>query len=246
MKHSRQSLLLASKENNNNDDDSELYVETVKDLGKRAALTSAIAGSVLVSSMVAGAQLYNSQVSTPAGFQRVPLQYIAALGDPTANSGGGADAWGLWRQDPGPRGVWLRDYEANLKQSNFVAPNGWTFNPADWWLEEHGLIMEAPVFPVPPGRYLVTGNRAVTTGLTIQEDGSWKLDDDNAKLYDVTHLPCRSARYRPTKTTIEKGMCGPSSARPLDFPVRPGAEMPDVAGCDKVDYAVLFLIGKAV
>jgi len=97
--------------------------------------------------------------------------------------------------------------------------------------------MESPQFPMPPGRYLVTGGRMVTTGLTIEKDGSWKLDE--GKLYDVTHLPCRSARYRPT----EGG--GPKTADLRDFPVAPGAEMPKVAGCDKQDYAVLFLVGKA-
>jgi hypothetical protein len=35
-------------------------------------------------------------------------------------------------------------------------------------LEEHGLIMEKPAFPLPPGHYLGTGNRDVTTVLTIQ------------------------------------------------------------------------------
>ncbi len=42
-------------------------------------------------------------------FKPVPLQYIAALGDPKAMSGMGAQTWGLWRVDPGPRGVRLKD-----------------------------------------------------------------------------------------------------------------------------------------
>lgn len=98
--------------------------------------------------------------------------------------------------------------------------------------------MEAPKFPVPPGRYLVTGGRMVTTGLTIGKDGSWKLDE--GKLYDVTHLPCRSARYTPNAANGS-----PYTAQQSDFPVTPGAEMPKVEGCDKQDYAVLFLVGKA-
>ena len=40
-------------------------------------------------------------------FRRIPTQFIAALGDPGATSGSGAQLWGLWRLDPGPRGVRL-------------------------------------------------------------------------------------------------------------------------------------------
>jgi hypothetical protein len=36
-------------------------------------------------------------------FRRIEPQYIAALGDPGATSGNGAQSWGLWSQDPGPR-----------------------------------------------------------------------------------------------------------------------------------------------
>ena len=32
----------------------------------------------------------------------IPTQYIAALGDPGATSGTGAESWGLWPEDPGP------------------------------------------------------------------------------------------------------------------------------------------------
>jgi hypothetical protein len=34
----------------------------------------------------------------------------------------------------------------------------------------------------------------VTTTLTIHADERWELAD-GATLYDVTHLPCRAARY---------------------------------------------------
>lgn len=189
----------------------------------------------LASSLVAGAQLFMAQAYTPSGFKRIPTQFIAALGDPNANSGQESNEWGRWRLDPGPRGVWLRQYKDQLQDG--VAPAGWKFDSNDWWLEEHGLIMEAPEFPLPPGRYLVTGGRMVTTGLTITANGGWKLDD-NAKLYDVTHLPCRSARYHPNS-----GNGSPLTAKTSDFPVSPGAVMPKVAGCDKQDYAVLFVIG---
>jgi hypothetical protein len=172
------------------------------------------------------------------------LQYIAALGDPHAKSGTGAQAWGLWRRDPGPRGVPLDRY-ARLK-SEGVAPAQWKFDSADWWLEEHGLIMEKPDFPVPPGRYLVTGDREVTSVLTIHPKGSdgnqrWELAD-GATLFDVTHLACRSARYTPA---AGKDSCSPASARQAAFPVRPGATMPAVDGCSKQDYAVLIVIAVA-
>lgn len=212
------------------------------DSERRQTLINAVAGGLLLSTAVASGQFYLAQAYAPDGFRRIsPTRFIAALGDPKANAGTNAQDWGLWVQDPGPRGVWLRDYQKVLLNSNqHRAPAGWTFDKNDWWLEEHGLIMEAPTFPVPTGRYLVTGGRAVTTGLTIDSSGNWKLDG-GATLYDVTHLPCRSARYRPKD---EFG--GPSTANPSDFPVLPGAPMPSVAGCDKQDYAVLFLVGKPV
>jgi hypothetical protein len=98
--------------------------------------------------------------------------------------------------------------------------------------------MESPTFPLAPGRYLVTGGRSVMTGLTVAADGHWQLDQGT--LYDVTHLPCRSARYRPVQSDAS-----PRNARSSDFPVRPGARMPSVPGYEQQDYAVLFVVGKA-
>merc|ERR1719198_291169 len=101
--------------------------------------------------------------------------------------------------------------------------------------------MEAPDFPLPAGRYLVTGGRETTAELTITADSQWSLSaprgtssDVPAKLYDVTHLPCRAARYSGST---------PASAKQADFPVTPGASMPAVEGSKKVDYAVLFVVG---
>ncbi|MBT6042308.1 MAG: hypothetical protein HOH14_02310 [Gammaproteobacteria bacterium] len=34
-------------------------------------------------------------------FQRIPVQYIAALASPEASSGNNAQQWGIWRKDPG-------------------------------------------------------------------------------------------------------------------------------------------------
>ena len=179
-------------------------------------------------------------------FQRISTQYIAALGDPGATSGSGAQSWGLWPLDPGPRGVELNSY-TRLKDAGGVAPSRWKFDGTDWWLEEHGLIMEQPTFPLPPGKYLVTGHREMTAVLTIHPadkngDRRWELDN-GATLYDVTHLACRSARYRPA---ISDGSCSPANVQKTAFPVAPGRAMPPVEGCKKQDYAVLIVIGVSL
>jgi len=175
-------------------------------------------------------------------FKRIPTQFIAALGDPDASSGSGAETWGLWRKDPGPRGVWLNNYE-QLKAAGGVAPAQWKFDLTDWWLDENGLIMEKPTFSVPAGKYIVTGDRETISMLTVHPadaDGvkRWELAK-GAKLYDVTHLPCRSARYTPAGAA---NSCSPANAPKHAFRVTPGAPMPPVAGCNKQDYAVLFII----
>lgn len=179
-------------------------------------------------------------------FKHVSLQYIVALGDPTASSGTGAQLWGLWLQDPGPRGCMLGDYE-KLKSSGGIAPAQWKFDNKDWWLEEHGSIMEKPKFPLQPGKYVVTGGREVTSVLTVypmDQNGEerWELDN-GAKLYDVTHLPCHAARYTPEN---RDNSCTPTMAQRTVFPVAPGVPMPSIKGCNKQEYAVLFVTGVAV
>ncbi len=174
--------------------------------------------------------------------KRIPTQYIAALGDKDAKSGADAQTWGLWPVDPGPRGVRLSNYES-LKSHGGVAPAKWLFNNTSWWLEEHRLIMEQPVFPVVPGKYVVTGGREASAVLTIEPKGSdgkqrWQLNN-GATLYDVTHLGCRAANYTPT----ESAACTPEQAAQENFPVQPGAAMPPVAGCNKQDYQVLIVVG---
>ena len=179
-------------------------------------------------------------------FKRIEPQFIAALGDPKATSGNGAQSWGFWNQDPGPRACKLDHYD-QLKAAGGVAPAQWKFDPSDWWLEEHGFIMEKPSFPLPPGKYLVTGDRNVTTVLTIQpkdKDGNqrWELAD-GATLYDVTHLECRSARYTPSTAN---NSCSPANVQTKGFPVNPAAAMPAVNGCRKQEYAVLIVVGLPV
>jgi len=183
---------------------------------------------------------------TQTRFKPMRTQFIAALGDPDASSGTGAQSWGLWREDPGPRAVWLSDYE-QLETAGGITPAGWQFQPAAWWLEENGRIMEQPEFGVPPGRYVVTGNRQVTSVLTIHApdaDGNqrWELKN-GATLHDVTHLGCRSALYTPA---ADGDSCSPAEAQKTDFPVQPGAAMPAVQGCHKQDYQVLIVIGRIV
>jgi hypothetical protein len=70
----------------------------------------------------------------------------------------------------------------------------------------------------------------------------WELDG-GATLHDVTHLGCRSGRYRPAAGA---GSCSPERARQSAFPVAPGAAMPPIEGCVKQDYSVLIVIGIAV
>lgn len=181
-----------------------------------------------------------------AVIEPIETQYIAALGKPDAKSGTGAQSWGLWTVDPGPRGVRLMSV-STLQGNGNLAPAGWKFDDADWWLEENGLIMEQPTFPLAPGRYVVTGGRTKTATLTIHPkdasgDQAWELDG-GATINDVTHLRCRAARYRPADGAQT---CSPTKAQDRRFPVELGAPMPAVDGCRKQDYAVLIVIGMVV
>ena len=176
-------------------------------------------------------------------FKPVPAQYIASLAKPGETSGDNAQTWGLWTVDPGPRGVRLDNYE-QLLAAGGVAPAQWQFDESAWWLEENGLIMEAPEFPLPPGRYLVTGGRKVLTALNvypIDENGNsrWELEH-GVMLHDVTHLGCRSAIYKPATSTAS---CSPKNAPRDAFRVAPGDPMPSVEGCNKQDYSVLIVVG---
>jgi hypothetical protein len=181
-----------------------------------------------------------------SAFAPGPTQYIAALGDPGSTSGDDAALWGFWSVDPGPRGVWTTDYD-DLIANGGTAPDGWQFDATAWWLEEHGLIMEAPSFPLPPGQYVVTGGREVTSVLTVSAPDAngqqaWSLAD-GATIYDVTHLRCRAALY----TAVAKAQsCTPDKTPTEAFPMSPGISMPAVEGCSKQDYQVLIVMGMMV
>lgn len=178
-------------------------------------------------------------------FQPMPTQFIAALGDPRSTSGTDAATWGLWDVDPGPRGVRLRNF-SELKANAGRAPAGWQFDQAAWWIEENGLLMEAPRFPLPAGKYVVTGGRETTAVLTVsapKADGSqdWALSDA-ANIYDVTHLKCRAAVY----VAKDNQACSPEKVSTQRFPLDIGAVMPSVEGCSKLDYQVLIVIGMMI
>lgn len=177
-------------------------------------------------------------------YRPIKTQFIAALGDPGANSGVGAETWGYWHTDPGKTGVWLRLFPV-LKAAGGFAPGNWQFDENDWWLDENGLIMPKPVFEMEPGKYVVTGEREVTTTLTVHKKDdngvqAWELAD-NATLHDVTHMPCRSARYTPL---TPESNCTPANADKSKFKVAPGSIMPDVPNCHRQDYSVLIVIGR--
>lgn len=198
-------------------------------------LCTMLSGSVFSSTTVTSDQITYRPIQT---------QFIAALGDPNANSGVGAESWGYWHSDPGKTGVWLRLFPV-LKAAGGYGPGNWKFDETDWWLDENGLIMQKPVFEMEPGQYVVTGEREVTTILTVHEKDTqgvqaWELADD-AKLFDVTHMPCRSARYTPLNAD---SLCTPANADKSKFKVAPGSVMPDVPGCHRLDYSVLIVIGR--
>lgn len=208
---------------------------------RRSFLQSA-AATLLAPATLAAFAVLAGPAHARTAYRQIDTQFIAALAAPTEARGTNAHLWGLWEKDPGPRGVWLSLAPALAAAG--IAPAGWAYDPQEWWLEEHGLIMEKPKFPLPPATYVVTGGRALTTTLTIgasTAEGTqpWSLAEGT--IADVTHLACRAAVYTPEAAT----QCTPAEARPYDFPVTPGATMPPVAGCHKRDYAVLFVIGMA-
>ncbi len=222
---------------------SQLNADSTLTPGLIGALQKTLAATLLVGGLLASSIAQATVPEILPGFKRIPTQFIAALAEPDANSGNEANTWGIWVEDPGKTGVWLSLYPV-LKAAGGYAPGNWLFDENDWWVDENGLLMHAPDFDLPAGEYLVTGEREVTTVLTVYpeaEDGTqkWELGDD-ASLFDVTHMPCRSARYTPLDG---EQACSPANADLSDWRVAPGSEMPEIAGCQKQDYAVLIVIG---
>ena len=187
-----------------------------------------------------------SPVLSQTKIRRIQTQYIATLAPAGATSGIDAETWGIWTVDPGPIGVWLRFYQTLRKAGN-IAPSGWRFNVDDWWLDENGLIMKAPQFPIPARQYYVTNGEEHISLLTVEQadsDGkqAWSLSDGKT-IADVTHGPCRSARYTPEG---ESGTCSPANANREAFPLKPGEAPPPVLGCNRDQYSVLIVFGFPV
>ena len=181
------------------------------------------------------------QAAEARTFRRIPYQYIAVLAPEQASSGSGAEAWGFWREDPGPIGVFLKYYN-KLRKAGGFGPTGWQFDINDWWLDENGLLMKAPVFPMPAGEYYVTNGEEHISLLTVDKPDSegkqsWTLSDGKT-IANVTHGPCRSARYTPRDAANQ---CSPENAPQSVFPLAPGERPPSVNHCDKKEYAVLIV-----
>jgi hypothetical protein len=145
----RQALLQMNMKGDQDDDDNARDDGTIakqNDGGRRNLMINGAAAALAAVTAVAATNLYTQTVYTPVGFKRFSnIQFIAATGDPDSNQGvignGPLEQWGVWNKDPGPRGVYLRDYKAVLEQSDVhVAPAGWKFDKNDWWLEEHGTL----------------------------------------------------------------------------------------------------------
>ena len=71
--------------------------------------------------LAAGLQPVHASGADFSKFTRIEPQFIAALGNPGAKSGDGAQSWGFWSQDPGPRACKLDHYD-QLKAAGGVAP----------------------------------------------------------------------------------------------------------------------------
>jgi hypothetical protein len=140
----------------------------------------------------------------------------------------------------------LRFYKLLQKAGN-IAPAGWRFNIDDWWLDENGLIMKAPDFPMPAGKYYVTNGEEHISLLTVDPPDAtgkqaWSLSD-NKTIANVTHGPCRSTRYTPENGS---GTCSPVNANQNVFPLKLGEDPPPVQGCKRKKYAVLIVFGKPI
>ena len=212
-------------------------MKAVVNFTRRQWLTSAL-GLMLASA--------SSTLLAQTRIRRIQTQYIATTAPAGATSGTSAETWGIWTVDPGPIGVWLRFYQSLQKAGN-IAPSGWRFNINDWWLDENGLIMKSPEFPIPAGQYYVTNGEQHFSLLTIQHPDAagkqtWSLSDDKT-IGNVTHGPCRSARYTP-KTGL--GTCSPKDANRAAFPLKPGESPPLVRGCNRKQYAVLIVFGLPI
>src|SRR5262245_65998260 len=54
-------------------------------------------------SLILAASMHYASGQDLSKYKRIEPQFIAALGEPGASCGKGAQSWGLWYQDTGPR-----------------------------------------------------------------------------------------------------------------------------------------------
>ena len=104
--------------------------------------------------------------------------------------------------------------------------------------------MRAPEYPISAGQYHVTNGEnhiSPLTNDTPDKDGKqdWSLSDGKTRK-DVTHGPCRSARYTSVGAS---GTCTPEKANLSDFPLAPGVDVPAIGMCNRQIYAVLIVFG---
>ena len=125
-----------------------------------------------LSSVVSISSLFWSSTATAqVKVRRVRNQYIASLGAPDATSGTGAETWGIWEEDPGPKGVWLRFYKLLRKAGN-SAPSGWRID-----IDEPGMLARPP-----------SDHVAFFIGLQI-----------NAKPHPVAYIGTVDAMHQPNR-----------------------------------------------
>ena len=104
------SLFLFGKNEKNESDEKKNNIKNEKEEQTTTTTTSKFPSkqlrrSFLISTALAGVTNLGLAFAAPPNFKRIPTQFIAALGDPTSDSGSNAKEWGIWTVDPGPRGV---------------------------------------------------------------------------------------------------------------------------------------------
>ena len=122
--------------------------------GTMLLISRACLATALLVMMAALDQSVHAEDGGHTRFQRISTQFIAALGTPGATSGSGAQLWGLWALDPGPRGVRLSSFK-QLEEGGGVAPARWKI-------------------PKIPHR-LVAGGTRPHNGAAEHSDPSWQI-----------------------------------------------------------------------
>ena len=80
--------------------------------------------------------------------------------------------------------------------------------------------MEKPTFPLPAGKYMVTGDREVTTELTVTEDNKWSLKQ-GAQPAAAAHEPLSVSPF----DTAAQARCTTSRISPAAPPGTSSARM---------------------